>query len=73
MNTIYNPNFAVNFWLKHFKGMDEIEQRYYEATLLEPISNTMFFADTTEYYDEDFLDCTDLIDTLEQKFQKKTY
>ena len=59
---LLKPSFEVNFWLKHFRGLDNISSRAYEAYLMQPASNSMFFTDTTDYADEDFIDCTDMIE-----------
>ena len=48
-----NQILMLIFWLSHFKGLDEEEQRYYEAKLMKPIAYTMFFGDTTDYFEED--------------------
>lgn len=61
---IVKPSFEINFWFKHFRGMDEDTARGYEAFLMSPISDSMFFADTCEWYEEDYIDCTGLVDPI---------
>jgi hypothetical protein len=61
---IVKPSFEINFWFKHFRGMDEDTARGYEAFLMAPIVDSMFFADTCEWYEEDYIDCTGLVDPI---------
>lgn len=61
---IIKPSFEINFWFKHFRGMDEDTARGYEAFLMTPIIDSMFFADTCEWYEEDYIDCTGLVDPI---------
>ena len=61
---IVKPSFEINFWFKHFRGMDEDTARGYEAFLMAPIVDSMFFADTCEWYEEDYIDCTGLIEPI---------
>lgn len=64
---LVKPSFEVNFWLKHFRGMDNEMARSYEAFLMLPLNNTMFFADTCECYEDDFIDCTSVVESLNEK------
>lgn len=61
---VVKPSFEINFWFKHFRGMDEDTARGYEAFLMAPISDSMFFGDTCEWYEEDYIDCTDIIEPI---------
>lgn len=75
-NNIYKkltrPNFEINFYLKHFCGYDDETCRSYESFLMQPITDSMYFADNAEYYDEEYIDCIDLIDPLiNEKYIKK--
>lgn len=56
------PNFEVNYWLTHFRGLRGEYSRAYEAYVMQPVANSMMFADTTTYYDDDFIDCSDVVD-----------
>lgn len=60
---LVKPKFEIDFWLRHFKGLSYENSRAYEAYLTQPRANSMFFADTMEYFEEDFID---IIDTIEQ-------
>lgn len=67
---LVKPSFEINFWFKHFRGFDEDTSRAYEAFLMAPVGDSMFFADTIEWYDEDCIDCTDIIDSLYDRKNK---
>ena len=64
---IVKPSFEIDFWLKHFRGMDEGTARGYEAFLMSPIADSMFFADTCEWYEEEYIDCIGIVEPLERK------
>jgi len=64
---LVKPSFEVNFWLKHFRGMDDEMARSYEAFLMSPLNDTMFFSDTCEWYEDDFIDCTSVVESLTEK------
>ena len=53
---LLQPSFEIDFWLKHFRGLDDFSARAYESWVSNPRSNSMFFADTTEYIEEDHID-----------------
>lgn len=58
---LIQPKFEIDFWLRHFKGLSFESSRAYENYLMQPRSNSMFFADNAEYFDEDYIDIIDNI------------
>lgn len=54
------PNFNVEYWLRHFRGLEYDDCRAYEAFITSPISSLMCFADNMEYL-EDYVDLIDQV------------
>ena len=50
---LFKPSFEIDFWLKHFRGFNNHECRSFEAFCMQPIAETMFFADTVEDASDD--------------------
>jgi hypothetical protein len=56
---ILQPSFKIDFWLRHFRGLDYNTARTYEKWLSNPVANSMFFGDTTEFIEEEQIDIID--------------
>lgn len=58
---VVKPSFELDFWLRHFRGLEYEEARGYESWIDNPVSGNLFFADTPVEY----LDITEGIDIVD--------